>query len=50
MVAYVNVKGAWLSGGKSYVLHLPSNIPAQNFWTVTASGPGWPRRRESYSE
>jgi hypothetical protein len=24
-----------LSGGSSYKLHLPANVPAENFWSVT---------------
>ena len=26
--------GAWLDGGRDYVLHLPPQIPAKNFWSV----------------
>lgn len=25
----------WLDGGKSYTLHVPANVPAKNFWSVT---------------
>ena len=44
--------GDFLEGGKSYSLHLPPNIPAANFWSVTvydaltasglANGQSWP--------
>lgn len=27
--------GAWLSGGSTYRLHVPANVPAKNFWSVT---------------
>lgn len=27
--------GDYLEGGKSYKLHLPPNVPAANFWSVT---------------
>lgn len=26
--------GAWLDGGRSYRLHLPTGIPAKNFWSI----------------
>lgn len=32
--AAVDSKGAPLNGGKNYKLHLPPNIPIQNFWSV----------------
>ena len=35
MVANFDGKGVPLSGGKSYKLHLPPNVPAANFWSVT---------------
>jgi hypothetical protein len=35
MIAFVDGQGANLSGGKSYRLHLPRDIPAANFWSVT---------------
>ena len=28
--------GDFLEGGKSYTLHLPPNVPAANFWSMTA--------------
>lgn len=33
-VGLVDSKGAPLDGGKNYKLHLPSNIPAKEFWSV----------------
>ena len=42
--AMKDARGEWLDGGKSYVLHLPPDIPAALFWSVaiydnvTASG------------
>jgi hypothetical protein len=35
MIAFVDGGGANLSGGSSYRLHLPRDIPAANFWSVT---------------
>lgn len=35
MIAFTDGKGAPLSGGRSYSLKLPANIPAANFWSVT---------------
>jgi hypothetical protein len=35
MIANHDSKGALLSGGKSYTLRLPPNVPAKNFWSVT---------------
>jgi len=32
--AYVDSEGNPLDGGKTYRLHLPPNIPANNFWSV----------------
>jgi hypothetical protein len=34
-VAFTDSKGQPLDGGKSYRLHLPPNIPAKDFWSVT---------------
>lgn len=31
---YVDAQGALLDGAKSYRLHLPSGIPAKNFWSL----------------
>lgn len=28
--------GNWLDGGKNYVLHVPANVPAKEFWSVIA--------------
>lgn len=27
--------GQWLEGGKNYVLHVPADVPAKEFWAVT---------------
>ena len=35
MIAFVDGNGANLSGGSSYRLRLPRDIPAANFWSVT---------------
>ena len=35
MIAFVDGGGANLSGGSSYRLHMPRDIPAANFWSVT---------------
>jgi len=35
MIAFTDSTGAPLSGGSSYRLNLPPNIPAGNFWSVT---------------
>jgi hypothetical protein len=34
-VAFVDAKGNPLDGSKTYKLHLPPNIPARDFWSVT---------------
>ncbi|WP_223256036.1 DUF1254 domain-containing protein [Flavobacterium laiguense] len=36
MVTYTDKGGDLLDGGKNYVLHVPSNPPATQFWSVTA--------------
>jgi hypothetical protein len=33
-VAFVDSQGRPFDGGKTYQLHLPPNIPAQNFWSL----------------
>jgi hypothetical protein len=33
--AYRDADGNYLSGGSSYKLHMPANIPAANFWSIT---------------
>ena len=35
LMAFTDSEGAPLSGDSNYRLHLPSNIPAANFWSVT---------------
>jgi hypothetical protein len=35
MIAFVDSRGANLSGSSTYRLHLPRGIPAGNFWSVT---------------
>jgi hypothetical protein len=35
MIAFVDGSGANLSGGSSYRIRLPADIPAANFWSVT---------------
>ena len=37
--AYVDANGDYLDGGQTYRLHLPPNIPINNFWSVTAYDP-----------
>lgn len=33
--AYADKNGKYLDGGKAYKLHLPKDIPVNNFWSVT---------------
>ena len=33
--AYRDAEGGYLSGSKVYRLHIPANVPAANFWSVT---------------
>jgi len=33
--AYSDKDGHWLEGGSHYTLHIPSNPPAVNFWSIT---------------
>jgi len=33
--AYKDAEGNYLSGGASYRLHLPPDVPAENFWSIT---------------
>jgi hypothetical protein len=35
MAAYQDGDGDWLDGGMQYVLHLPPNVPAETFWSIT---------------
>jgi hypothetical protein len=40
MAAYVDANGDYIDGGQTYKLHLPPNIPINNFWSVTLYDPG----------
>lgn len=33
--AYKDSKGNWLDGSNNYKLHIPSNVPAEQFWSIT---------------
>ena len=35
MAAYQDGDGDWLDGGENYVLHLPPDVPAEAFWSMT---------------
>jgi hypothetical protein len=35
MSAAKDKSGAWLDGGKNYMLRVPPNVPAKDFWAVT---------------
>jgi hypothetical protein len=37
--AFADAEGDYLSGDKSYILHLPKDIPAALFWSVTVYDP-----------
>jgi hypothetical protein len=37
--AYMDADGNFLRGSQAYVLHLPSNIPAAIFWSITVYDP-----------
>ena len=39
IAGYRDVSGAYLDGGKNYKLHLPPNVPAKEFWSVTLYDP-----------
>ena len=34
LIAYRDGDGEWLTGSNSYRLHIPSNVPAERFWSV----------------
>ena len=34
--AYRDAQGEWLDGGKTYRLRVPPNVPAKQFWSLTA--------------
>lgn len=38
--AYADAAGDYLDGGQNYRLHLPPDIPINNFWSVTLYDPG----------
>ncbi|WP_328723509.1 DUF1254 domain-containing protein [Streptomyces sp. NBC_00247] len=33
--AYTDGRSAWLDGGRDYTLHVPADVPAKLFWSVT---------------
>lgn len=35
MITFTDGSGLLLDGGSSYTLHLPPNVPAANFWSIT---------------
>lgn len=35
LAAYQDGDGDWLDGGVNYVLHIPANVPAEAFWSMT---------------
>ena len=39
LAAYVDDNGGYLDGGKTYKFHLPTDIPINNFWSVTLYDP-----------
>lgn len=39
MAGYRDATGAFLDGAKQYKLHLPPNVPAKDFWSVTLYDP-----------
>lgn len=36
LATYKDADGAWLDGGTNYVLHVPPDVPAEAFWSITA--------------
>jgi hypothetical protein len=36
LAAYKDKDGDWLDGSKNYRLHVPADVPAETFWSVTA--------------
>ncbi|MFQ5644000.1 MAG: DUF1254 domain-containing protein [Thiogranum sp.] len=36
MATYKDKDGDWLDGGRNYILHLPPDVPAEAFWSLTA--------------
>ncbi|MGB3712832.1 MAG: DUF1254 domain-containing protein [Candidatus Promineifilaceae bacterium] len=35
LASYRDGEGDWLDGGVNYVLHIPANVPAEAFWSMT---------------
>lgn len=35
MAAYQDADSDWLDGGVNYTLHVPPNVPAKAFWSMT---------------
>jgi hypothetical protein len=35
LAAYQDKDGDWLDGGQDYILHLPADVPAELFWSIT---------------
>ena len=33
--SYTDAAGDWLDGGQDYTLHIPADVPAKLFWSVT---------------
>ena len=38
-LASIDNKGEYLHGDKTYMLHLPANIPAKDFWSIVVYDP-----------
>jgi hypothetical protein len=42
VIAFTDGEGAALAGGTNYMLNLPKDVPAANFWSVTLTKPRTP--------